>query len=143
MARSGSYAHPEPISVALGMEHSDWSHLSNMPAPGVWSRQESAGESEQRKNILPRKVRVLLAGGGMITGQAKVQTLLCDVEKSEREGSGETEPPLHPPLPPRALLRPHSLSWSDLTRASAASHAGPCGSKWSRLESTKDKGFRL
>lgn len=35
----------------------------------------------------------------MITGQAKVQTLLCDAEKSGREGSGETEPPLHPPLP--------------------------------------------
>lgn len=35
----------------------------------------------------------------MITGQTKVQALLCDAEKSEREGSGETEPPLHPPLP--------------------------------------------
>lgn len=63
MARSGSYAHPEPISVALGIEHSDWPDLSNMPAPGVWSRQESAGGSEQGRNILARKTRVLLAEG--------------------------------------------------------------------------------
>ena len=92
-------ATPEAVSVALGMEHSDWSDLSNMPAPGLWSRQESAGASEQGRNILARKIRVLLAEGGMITGQAKVQALLCDAEKSGREGSGETEPPLHPPLP--------------------------------------------
>ena len=49
--------------MALGIEHSDWPDLSNMPAPGVWSRQESAGGSEQGRNILPRKTRVLLAEG--------------------------------------------------------------------------------
>nr|XP_054367535.1 MAP/microtubule affinity-regulating kinase 4 [Mirounga angustirostris] len=31
--------------------------------------------------------------------QAKEQVLLCDAETSGREGSGEIEPPLHPPLP--------------------------------------------
>lgn len=41
---------------------------------------------------------MLLAEGGMDTGQAKAQAL-CDAETSGREGSGETEPPLHPPLP--------------------------------------------
>ena len=79
-------ATPEAVSVALGMEHSDWSDLSNMPAPGLWSRQESAGTSEQGRNILPRKIRVLLAEGGMITGQAKVQALLCDRKQFPARG---------------------------------------------------------
>lgn len=42
--------------------------------------------------------------------------------------------PLPPLLPPQVLLPPHSWWWSDLIRASAALHAGPCRSKQSGLE---------
>lgn len=47
------------------------------------------------------------------------------------------------PSLPRALLRPTHRCGLDLTLASRHSHAGPCGSKWFRLESTKDKGLSL
>lgn len=44
-------------------------------------------------------IGVLPAEGGMDIEQAKGQPWLRDTEASLREGSGEIEPPLHPPLP--------------------------------------------
>lgn len=82
------------------MEHSDWPDLDSiyMPSLGAWSRQESA-RSEQGRNVLPRKIRVLPAEGGRRYWTGKEQALVRDAETSGKEGYGETEPPLHPHLP--------------------------------------------
>lgn len=112
--------HPEPVSVVLGTERSEWPDPGCTPAlsqslwPWGWTAlvglgfytcygglaQVGVGQVIRAgTKCSSKEIGVLPAEGGMDLEQAREQAWLCDTEASLREGSGQIEPPLHPPLP--------------------------------------------
>lgn len=96
-------------SVTLGMEHSYWPEVVHMPTlnqsvwPWGWNTLIShlilclplgfgAGRSQlgnlSREKYSSKENQGAAGRRGMITGQAKVQTLLCDAERVEGKDLG-------------------------------------------------------
>lgn len=73
MARPGSYACREPISVAMGMDYSVGSGLGVTPALGGLAQAGMGQVIQAGKKCSSKEIGVLPAGGGMDTEQAKEQ----------------------------------------------------------------------
>lgn len=83
----------------MGMDYSVGSGLGVTPALGGLAQAGVGQVIQAGKKCSSKEIGVLPTEGGMDPEQAKEQALLCGAEASPREGSGEIEPPLHPPLP--------------------------------------------